>query len=90
MTAQELINILSCVPPDTQIVLREPNERTQISHTTNVAVNNGYFVKDDSEDKIGFFVHDRYASVIQEDGKPLLDLTSANIQSALLLDRIFI
>jgi len=87
VTARELLLILNSVPPDTEIVLHRPGAKVQVPYTTDVTVFAGYFVKDDPKDNAGLFVHEQHAMAVQEDGRPLLDLVSKNIHSAVLLER---
>lgn len=83
MTAGELIKILNCVKPETEICMK--TQRDIATDSSNITIEKGYFVKDSPDFKIGSFVLNKYAFMIQDDGKLLLDLNSENISDALFI-----
>jgi len=96
MLVKELIDALSQIDPETEIMLfvrRETFEEPRFS-TTNIEIKTGYAVRDTEESVSfynkktgnGLFVEKTRANQIMDDGQKFLDLTSPTIYPAIQLE----
>jgi hypothetical protein len=95
MLVKELIDALSKIDPETEIMLfvRGTFEQPSFS-TTNIEIKTGYAVRDTEESVSfynkktgnGLFVEKTRANRIMDDGQKFLDLTSPTIYPAIQLE----